>query len=160
MTDDRKRMDRILDKLGQKETWGILMGGAVALSATFAAMFGSPEMAARVTESWELIVGISGTLLGPAFASNVARGRQRAQAVIDAARTAVSQAEGVAPPAPVNDKAGVFVDGNGRTIAPAAPAAARGTIAPPASTLTTASSSAVTLDPSSTSVDNTPENAQ
>ena len=86
-------MQRAIDKLGQKESWGIITGAGIAVATTIAVIAGDEAMAQRITESWELITVLVGSLLGPAFVSNVARGRQRTEEYIQELKANLPDAE-------------------------------------------------------------------
>ena len=80
MPDDRSRWDRILDKLGQKEEQALLIGSVLGGLPILLATFGHDGAANMLRENWEPLLGVVAALIGPAFASNVARGRQRGEA--------------------------------------------------------------------------------
>ena len=87
MTETRTRWERILDKLGQKEEQALLIGAFIGGLPLVLATFGHEHAANLLREQWEPLVGVVATLIGPAFASNVARGKQRAQTLINAVRS-------------------------------------------------------------------------
>lgn len=98
MTDGRNRWQRTLDKLGQKEAWGVLGGIAIGLVPTIAALVGHEAAAQLVFEQTERLAALVAAVLGPSFAANVARGKQRGEAIGKAVSSAVNETFAIAPP--------------------------------------------------------------
>ena len=131
MTDDRQRLDRILDKLGQRESWAYIAG--IALGAV--AVIGSVAFGENFDETGTtaVIISVITALLGTGATGQIKRGQQRGE---EAARAIVAAAQG----APQQTSS----SGTTQTIGGGSTTTAGGTIAPTPSALRASSQAAIT----------------